>query len=190
MTTAKTTIIAISLCMCSTMATVAADESAIGVSQHSFAIPQHGVLTLRVPDTWKQDVNQPPGDLPPTITFSPAEGDEFVVLITPLWSPANNPAHNNPEKVKNLIDDDLKGMLPGAVEQQVDVQEFKGVDGTGYYFLVTDKAPKPGEYLYAVRAGIGVGDLLLSVTVLSRSKSSEGITATIKALMEARQVYE
>jgi hypothetical protein len=81
-------------------------------------------------------------------------------------------------------------MLPGAVEQQVVIQEFKGVYGTGYYFLVTDKAPKPGEYPYAVRAGVGVGDLLLSVTVLSRLKNSEGITSTIKALQKARQMYE
>ena len=89
-----------------------------------------------------------------------------------------------------MMENNLRKMLPSAVEQQANIQEVNGTDGKGYYFLLTDKAPKPGEYPYAVRAGIGVGDLLLSVTILSRSKNSEGITATIKALQEARQQYE
>jgi hypothetical protein len=97
---------------------------------------------------------------------------------------------NKPEKIKTLIDNDLRGMISSAVEQQVNIQEFKGNYGEGYYFLLTDKAPKSGEYPYAVRAGVGVGDLLLSVTVLSRSKTSDGIIFAIKALQEAKQTYE
>jgi hypothetical protein len=81
-------------------------------------------------------------------------------------------------------------MLPSAVEKQVEIQEFTGINGKGYHFLVTDKAPKPGEYPYAVRAGIGVGDLLLGVTILSRSKDSEGIALTIKALQTAKHKPE
>ena len=190
MITARTTIMAIFLCMCLTQASFAVEQSASGNQRRSFTLPQHGTLILSVPSTWKNIVRQPPGDLPPTITLSPDKGDEFKVLITPLWSPKKDPTFNKPDKVRSLIDNDLRGMLPGAVEQQVVIQEFKGVYGTGYYFLVTDKAPKPGEYPYAVLAGVGVGDLLLSVTVLSRLKNSEGITSTIKALQEARQMYE
>jgi len=181
---------AIFLCMCLPWASFAGEQSASGNQRRSFTLPQHGTLTLGVPTTWKQTVRQPPGDLPPTLTFSPDKGDGFKVLITPLWSPNKDPNFNKPDKVRSLIDNELKGMLPSAVEQEVVIQEFKGVYGTGYYFLVTDKAPKPGEYPYVVRAGAGIGDLLLSVTVLCRSKKSEGIISTIKAIQEARQMYE
>lgn len=155
----------------------------------SFALPQHGKLALNVPSTWKQTVQRPSDDLPPTITFTPAQGDEFQVLITPIWSwsPKKDEAFNKPDKIKTQIENERNEMLPSAVEKEVPIKEFKSVDGTGFYFLLTDKAPKPGEYPYAVRAGVGVGDLSLSVTVLSRSKDAEGITATIKALQEARQ---
>lgn len=156
----------------------------------SFALPKHGQLTLNVPNTWKQTVPRPSGNLPPTITFTPAQGDEFQVLITPIWSPKKDKTFNRPDEIKTQIENERDEMLPSAVEKEVPIQEFKSVDGTGFYFLLTDKAPKPGEYPYVVRAGVGVGDLSLSVTVLSRSKDTEGITATIKALQEAKQMYE
>jgi len=187
---APTTIMTIFFCLCLPWASFAAEKSASGNQSRSFTLPQHGKLVLSVPSTWKQTVRQPPGDLPPTITFSPDKGDEFKALITPLWSPKKDPTFNKPDKVRSLIDNELRGMLPSAVEQEVVIQEFKGVYGTGYHFLLTDKAPKPGEYPYLVRAGAGVGDLLLSVTVLFRSKNSEGISSTIKAIQEARQIYE
>jgi hypothetical protein len=108
----------------------------------------------------------------PTIILTPSQGDEFQVLITPLWSPDKNLTFNKEDNVRTLVQNDLKEMPAGAVEKQVSLQKFKGINGTGYHFLVTDKAPKAGDYSYAVRAGVGVGDLLLSVTILSRTKDS------------------
>jgi hypothetical protein len=189
-TTLKTTIMATFLVAGLTLTSFAVEQSVASTQRRSFTLPQHGTLILGVPNTWKQIVLQPSGDLHPTITFSPDKGDEFKVLITPLWSPDKDPSFNKPDKVRSLIDNDLRGMLPGAVEQQVVIQECAVAYGAGYYFLLTDKAPKPGEYPYAVRAGVGVGDLLLSATVLSRSKSSTGITSTIRALQEAEQMFK
>ena len=177
------------LFLCLTTAVSAAEQNT-NANQRSFELPEHGKLILVVPGTWKQAVRQPPGDLPPTITLSPATGDEFQILITPLWSPKKDLTFNQPAKVRNLIDNDLRGMSPSAVEKQVVLQEFKGNHAIGYYFLLTDKAPSPGEFPYVVRAGVAVGDLLLSVTVLCRSKTSEGFTTTIKALQEAKQIYK
>jgi hypothetical protein len=151
------------------------------------AIPKHGKLCLKVPATWKYDIRQPPGDLPPTIILRPGEGDDFKTLLTPLWSPKGDQAFNKPEEVKRSMDFVRQRMLPGAVEDEVTLMPIKGGYGTGYYFLVTDRAPKPGEYPYAVQAGIGVGDLRLSVTILCRSKDSVGIGETIKALETATQ---
>jgi hypothetical protein len=185
MTNARAAMFAMILCLIFALSAAAQDES--GNRQRSFALPNHGKLLLSVPAAWKQAVRQPPHDLPPTITFTPAKGDDFVVFITPLWSVKNNPTFNKSEKVRRLMEESLGRMLPGSIEQNATLQEFAGVCGKGYFFFLTDKAPKPGEYPYAVRTGLGVGDLLLSATVLCRSKNSEGITSTIRALQEARQ---
>jgi hypothetical protein len=185
----RTTRMMIFTLICLTLESFAINHSANAVQLHSIAVDKHGTLILSVPSNWKEG-RLTSEEKFPTITFSPAKGDEFKVHITILWSPTEDPTFNEPERVRRLIDDDLRGMLPQAVEEKVNIQEFKGFYGLGYYFFLTDMAPKPGEYPYAVRAGIGVGDLLLSVTVLTRSKNSEGITSTIKALQGASQIYK
>lgn len=190
MIASKRMITTIFLFLCLTTAFLTAAQNASADQRHSFELPEHGKLILVVPDTWKQAVRQPSGDLPPTITLSPATEDEFQILITPLWSLKKDPTFNQPAKVRNLIDNDLRVMSSSAVEKQVVLQEFKGDYGIGYYFLLTDKAPRPGAFPYVVRAGVAVGDLLLSVTVLCRSKTSEGFLTIIKALQKARQIYE
>ena len=151
-----------------------------------YAMPNHGTLILTVPSSWKQEVSSL-NDQFPTISFFPSQGDDFRVLIAPLWSPTKDPSFNQPARIKNLIETDLTSMQSQALEKKVAIQTIKGTDGEGYYFLLTDKNPKPGEYPYLMRAGMGVGDLLISVTVLSRSKGAEVFKATIKLLREARQ---
>lgn len=155
---------------------------------YSVSLPQHGKLILSIPASWKRSEERAAGNLPPTIILSPKRGNEFEVLITPIWSPQKDPNFNKAPAIKSAIEQHLNQMLPTAVEKQVAIQEFKGVDGPGYYFLVSDKAaPKRGEYPYAVVAVVGVGDLVLSVTILCQGKESEGIAATIRILQEARQ---
>jgi hypothetical protein len=97
MNKARTIIMAIFLVMCLPMASIATEQSASTNQRRTFALPQHGALILGVPNSWKQNVRQPPGDLPPTITLSPEKGDEFKVLITPLWSPKKDPTFNKPD---------------------------------------------------------------------------------------------
>jgi hypothetical protein len=186
--TAGTLIRALLLFLFLTLPAVAAGQGAAGGEARTFPLPQHGKLILAMPASWQQDVRQPRANLPPTITLTPRQGDEFKILITPIWSPQKDPTFNRPDKVKRLVENDLSGMLPGAVEQNVPLRQFTGTSGTGYYFQVTDKAPAPGDFPYAVRAGIGVGDLLLSVTVLSRQKNAKAVAATIDMLRGARQV--
>lgn len=52
---------------------------------------------------------------------------------------------------------------------------------------VTDKAPDPGEYRYMTHGAIGVGNLLLSTTILHRVKESESVKDALFMLREAKQ---
>jgi hypothetical protein len=153
----------------------------------SFPLVKHGSLVLVVPESWDQEVRLAPNNLPPTIVLTPRQGDEFKVLVTPLWSPKDEPGFNNPAFTRRVIEKSRVELLPGAVEQDVPLQEFKGKYGAGYYFFVTDKAPGD-SYPYMVQAGLGVGNLWLNVTVLSRKKDSESIRLMLQALKGAEQI--
>jgi hypothetical protein len=152
----------------------------------SFPVPGHGSLELNIPKEWRSEM-RPLGQLPSTISLSPSEGGEFDVMVTPLWSPKNEKDFNSPAKVKTLVDNDRKGLAPSAVEKELVLVPLNGAAAHGYYFFATDKAPKPGEFEYLYRAGVGVGDLLLSVTILTHKKDSQSVQDALASLRDARQ---
>jgi hypothetical protein len=153
-----------------------------------YQLPGHGILELAVPKSWKQEVRRPMADLPPTIIFSPNAGDEFTVMITPLWNLGGIADFNSDKKIKDIIDKDRQKMAPGAVEKELVVHKIKGPAAYGYYFMATDKAPGVGEWEYAIRAGVATGDLLLSITVLTHKKESEAVSDALEMLRNLRQV--
>lgn len=164
--------------------TVGADEKN---TLKKYPIPGHGVLELSVPASWKTKIHKPQEDMPPTMIFSPATGNDFQVTVMVQRGKKEDVGFNSPEKVKTLLEKDGQKLLSRIVETKIVVQEIKGVNHTGYYFTVTDKNTEPGEYRYMTRAGIGVGDLLLQVTVLHRVRESGTVKATLSMLREAKQ---
>lgn len=152
-----------------------------------YPIPEHGVLELNVPASWKTKIHKPQENMPPTMIFSPATENDFQVTMMVLWGKKEEPDFNRPEKVKTLLEKDGQKLLPRTVETKIVLQEIKGVNHTGYYFSVTDKNPEPGEYRYMTRGAIGVGNLLLDTTILHRVKESGVVKEALSMLRQARQ---
>jgi hypothetical protein len=162
---------------------LAAEQKAI----RKYPIPEHGTLELKVPASWKGEVHKPQSNMPPTIMFNPSKGNDFQVTIAVLWGKTGEQGFNSQDKVRRLVEKDGQKLLPNAVETNIVLQEILGADHTGYYFTVTDKAPNPGEYRYMTHGAIGVGNLLLSITILHRVKASESVKEALVALREAKQ---
>lgn len=162
---------------------LAAEQKAI----KKYPILEHGALELNVPTSWKGKMHKPQENMPPTIIFDPAKGNDFEVMITVLWSKTAEQGFNSQDNVRTLVEKEGQKLLPNAVETKIVLQEIQGVDHTGFYFIVTDKAPNPGEYRYMTHGAIGVGNLLLSATILHRVKESESVREALSALREAKQ---
>lgn len=152
-----------------------------------YPIPDHGILELIVPTSWKDDIHKPQKDMPPTIIFVPAKGNDFKISITILWNKTGEQDFNSPAKIRNLVEQDGQNILSQAVETKLAVQQMRGVHNIGYFFSLTDKAPHPGEFLYMTRGGMAVGNLLLSVTILYRAEDSEYVKDALSMLREAKQ---
>jgi uncharacterized DUF497 family protein len=152
-----------------------------------YPIPEHGTLELNVPTPWKGEVHKPRENMPPTIIFNPAKGNDFQVMITVLWGKTGEQDFNRQDKVRILVEKDSQKLLSNIVETKIVLTEIKGVSNTGYYFSVTDKAPNPGEYRYMTRGGIAVGNLLLNATILYRVKDSGSVKDALSMLREAKQ---
>jgi hypothetical protein len=152
-----------------------------------YPVPGHGILHLNVPKSWKDEVQEPEENRPLTITFRPGIGNEFVMMITPLWNSEEENLFGSEDKIRALVEDDWKAFSKKAKEPKPKLHQISGTGSDGFYYTATDKAPKKGEYKYLLRAGIKVGDLLLSVTLLSHKKDSQAIKDGLHLLKEARQ---
>jgi len=152
-----------------------------------YTIPSHGMLKMNVPELWNDKFRQPPNDLPPTIVFEPKSGNSFKILVTVGWNLQKQEGFNSSKSVKNLIEQSGEEALPQAIETELALQELKGVSSTGYYFALTDKAPKAGEFKYLAQGGLGVGDLLLMFTILTNEKDSQVFFDALEMLRDATQ---
>jgi len=155
-----------------------------------YPIPDHGVLELNVPTTWKGEVHKPQENMPPAIIFKPAKGNDFQVLITVLWDTAGEQDFNSPDKVRALVEKDGQNILPKAVEKKLVVQQMRGINNIGYLFSLTDKTPNPGEFRYMTRGGMAIGNLLLNVTILYRVEGSQSLKDALSMLRKARQILK
>ncbi len=155
--------------------------------EREYTIPGHGVLKLGVPESWVDDVSQPPDDRPPTITFTPTTGDSFSVLITAMWNLIQVKDFNKPPKIKQMMEQRGQDLLPTAEETKLELHGLRGPVCWGYYFSLTDKAPKSGEYKYLTQGSLGVGDLLISFTILTHEKESAVKKDAINMLRSSRQ---
>ena len=77
--------------------------------------------------------------------------------------------------------------LPTAVETSITLHELRVSSGLGYWFSVTDRAPKPGEAKYLTPGVVPAGELLLDFTLLSHDKAA-GLPEALALVSSARLV--
>lgn len=161
---------------------IAAEETII----RDYALPSHGAIYLKVPKQWKDEVKQPPNDLPPTIVFRPPLGDSFQVLITPIWPYKDRPTLSL-EKIEQLVRQNAEKTEPQAIERNIEVKKLKGASGQGYYFSATDRAPAPGEYKYMTQGMFRIDDLAITFTILTQDKQDTTLTRTFDMISKAKR---
>jgi len=159
---------------------IATSALALTASPQVFELPEHAALTLLVPEGWVGEMKQGGSHMGPTITMGPRSGAKFVMTMTAVWPMA--PAHEMPDEsaIRSEVAAAAKSAQSQSVEGVLSIQEIKGVDGRGFYFTATDRAPKPGEAKYLTQGIIRVGDISLAFTVLT----NDGQEAVVRAALE------
>lgn len=150
----------------------------------SYALPDHGTLQLTVPVSWKEEIQQPPNRLPPTILFSQGKGPAFVVYVTPMWPPRPDAPEVTADVLKQLVLSATEMAKPKAVERTLEVKAMKGASGPGYYFSATDRAPARGEFKHMTQGTIRIGAIVADFTILTNDGRDDVVSAAI-AMMAA-----
>jgi hypothetical protein len=150
----------------------------------SFQVPKHGEVQLSVPDGWVSKFNQPPGEVPPTISLRPKSGQPFEVMITPYWRRGDDSTVYE-SALREQTEAAAAEAQSQAVEKKLTLKEISGTDGHGYYFTATDRAPKPGEYKYMSQGMLKLGSIGLAFTVLTNEGQTDVVESTLRVLSTA-----
>lgn len=152
----------------------------------SYAVAGHSDLNLTIPAGWNETEEPMQPGMPRTVRFTDAAGT-FEVLISILPPPKDLPDFNSPAKLRSIADAQLKQMLTTAKETNVPLEELKGPAASGFVYTLTDKSPAPGSYEYLTGGVVGVGDLILSTTMLMHEKNPPQRAAALAMLAGASQ---
>lgn len=153
-----------------------------------FRISNQGYLRLAVPAGWKVEAQRPITEQDPTIIFSPPQGNAFKLLLTVQWD--SDPGFNSSSQINALLGKEWQGMAPSFKETRYEAHIIQGAVARGFYFLATDKEPKPGEYEFMLRGGVGFGKLLLSAILIFQEKDSPVVADTLNLLKSASLVAD
>jgi hypothetical protein len=167
------------LLLCFFVTAATAEETSL----RRYKLADHSSIQLNVPASWKDEVRQPPKGLPPTIWFGPQTGASFKVLLTPLWPRKKDVPPASADKIRQLVHQEARRVKPGVVEKTINIKELKGSSGIGYYFSVTDQAPKKGEYKYMTQGIIRIGEVLTTFTILT-NEGQESIVSEALAMLK------
>ena len=166
-------------------ATVAAQANTTAARR--FTLPEHGQLVIAVPPDWKGELSQPANRMPPTITFTPASGKPFHILMTAIWPPTKDQQPQSRDQIRTTVQRGVDSARTQAVEKELRIVEFQGRTGPGFYFSATDRAPKPDEYKFLTQGVVRVGELSVTFTILTNDGQEAVVKQALDALKGATQ---
>jgi hypothetical protein len=153
-----------------------------------FPIPGHGSLRLKVPDGWGVQSKQIADPASVTLHVTPASGSAFDIYVTAVWL--------NSERLPSITSDWLRQnsqaaadkLSSRAVEKVATLHDLRGLQSTGFYYALTDRESKPGEYAYLTQGMLLTGELLTTFTILHRTPESSEVTQALGAIADATYV--
>ncbi len=170
-----------------------ASQSPLAAGSQELAVREYpiekiGTLELVAPAAWRDSVKKGPRFLPPKILFSPASGGGFLVQITPGAPGLRGLSRADPAGIRRLVEETGHRLLARAIESDLELQGLAGDGVLGFYFSLTDKAPKPGEYRHLTQGIALVGELPLAFTILYDDPAAGVRKEAIEMLSRARLV--
>lgn len=166
-----------------------ATTAAAIAGQNSFKrYPLHayGEIEFTVPSGWKDEIRQPPDNLPPFIRFTAPGDKSMAMLVTLVWPDRPDIPMPDAKWMKAKLDEAKNGIRDQAVEKSIPTEKFTGSSGDGYYFTATNSSPEKDGFKYMTHGMLRIGNLLASFTILnnegSGSLAEEGLTVLQRAV--------
>lgn len=153
-----------------------------------YRIPGRGSLQLTVPVAWQvlYILREPEG--PPTLRFSPLDGDAFQLFVTPYWHDGLDRDITSGDAVRALVTGVGQETLKLSRDQKLVIEPFSGAATPGYFFNLEDRDAPAEEFRFVTQGALVVGDVVLTFTLLTHERASGAYDAAFALLRGARLV--
>ena len=144
----------------------------------SDAISKKNNFCLSTPDEYKvsKDKNGGPFD------YRIEKNKNSLLMVTPFWGSAGSL-----EDLRSSVNDRGKNLLDSAEEKSISLIELKkGKEILGFYYLITDKNYKPGEFKYLRQGAYWIDNGLVSFTFLNNEKETKEFDVILAILRSAK----
>ncbi|MCX5848044.1 MAG: hypothetical protein NTW65_01145 [Deltaproteobacteria bacterium] len=158
--------------------------------KNTYPLPNHGSIQFNVQSNWQDDLLTDSNGLPPTIKFTQKSGSPFKILVTPIWAANEYTQLPDGNKLRNTVQSMADKVKSQAIEKNIELKELVSSSAHGYYFSLTDSAPKPGEFKYLTQGSIRVGDLIATFTILTNDGQDRFISDGLALMKSAEQIKD
>lgn len=169
------------------VASLAALAAASGWSAQSVPVGASGELSFRLPTGWTSSVGGAAATAP-TITVRPAGERDAVLLMTAM--PRRPDEALSDLELRRLVEARGEAALSTALQDRLELVRVRGAGASGYLYHLTDRQEEAGagDYREARQGALLVGELLVSVTILSHSGDGESVDEALAVLSSARHL--
>ena len=154
-----------------------------------YPVPEHGELVIDVPTSWEVTYVSLSEKKPAIITFykkNEIGGEIFQLNISVLWDDGFIRDITSPEHIRSVVENSGKELLQNSVEKEISLVPLDGLEGTGFYFNLTDAQPRQGEFRYLTQGAIGVGEVLLIFSLFTNDLKSGYREKMLAMILSAR----
>lgn len=158
-----------------------------------YPVPGHGELLLDVPSRWEVTYVSQGEDKPPLITFfnkDEAGREIFQLNISILWDDGFDRDITSPDLIHGMVEESGRELLKHSRENDLELQSIRGKSGAGYYFRLTDAAPRPGEYPFLTQGALSVGNVVIIFSLFTHERDSSEVQESLEMLRQATQRYQ
>ena len=148
----------------------------------SFDLPEYGRLKILVPEVWNYRYTITDEFTPPILTFFMRDKNNveiFQLNISILREESFLRNITSKYFIHSLVYETGKKLLVLSKQSELALHEITGTSGKGYFFDLSDKNPKKGEYKFLNQGALAINKLLLIFSLFN----NDGEKSTIRNLM-------
>ena len=154
------------------LATVMVYGESLDIAPRSYSLPDQRTFTIQAPKAWREEVLAS-DNYHRRIKLYPSSGSPFEIYITPWWPVPGERATPNRAFIHSWVEAAANKAKEKSVETEVPLIALNGKSVQGFYFYVTDRAPKAGEFKRMTQGAFLTGNLWVFFTVLTNDGQEE-----------------